>query len=96
VDPIAETILEILGAEISRRLLGPEVKTVPQPANEPLRQGTAWGATDITVHLDQMQGPPCDLVEELYEDRLFDRLMEDDDCGCNQRRYTDRCKRGRD
>jgi hypothetical protein len=84
VDPIAETILEILGVEIARRVLGPESQAVPQPADQALRQGAFGLPSEITIHVDQMQGPPCDVVDELFENRLFEQLMKDEDCGCNQ------------
>lgn len=85
MDPIAQTILDILGEEILRRVLGQASQAVAEPPDQAVRQGPVGGAQEITLHVDQMQGPPCDVVDALYEDRLFDRLMEEDDCGCHQR-----------
>ena len=85
MDPIAETLLEILGLEIARRLLGPEGPEVPGSADQPFRErppAAPGFPSDLTIHVDQWQGPPCDIVDALYEQRLFDLLTEEEDCGC--------------
>lgn len=91
MDPITETILDILGPEIARRFLGPESQAIPIPTDEPVRQGAAGSAQGIT---SSCGGPdlPWDVIDEIYEDRLFDRLMGEED-GCHQRRAADRRQR---
>lgn len=77
MDPILETILEILGHEVARRVLGSASPPMAGPQDPAVRQGAAPVGSDITLHIDQLQGPPCDVVDALYEQRLFDVLMED-------------------
>ena len=84
MDPIAQAILEILGAEIAGRVLRPESQALPGPADEPFRQGPPAQAfpSEVTLRHDMLQGPPCDVVDALMEQQLFDYLMEDDDACC--------------
>jgi hypothetical protein len=93
MDAVFETILEILGPEVARRVLRPQSPTVAQPSDQPVYQSAPGFPSELTLHHDQMQGPPCDVVDELMEDRLIDRLLsEDDECGCNQR-LTANCRK---
>lgn len=85
MDPILQALIEILGVDIAQRVFRSQEQTVAEPSDEAVRQGAAGFPSELTLHVDQWQGPPCDLVDELYEDRLFDRLMEDNDCGCHSR-----------
>jgi hypothetical protein len=86
MDPIVQAILEILGQDIARRVFRPPSEAVEVPADKAVREGTPGFPSTLRLDVNQMQGPPCDITYELYEDRLFDKLIEEEeDCGCHQR-----------
>jgi hypothetical protein len=75
VDPIIETLFEILGYELAQQVLRRKSEALAGSQDEPLRQGSGTFPSEVTLNVNQLQGPPCDVVAEMYDDEMFDRLM---------------------